>query len=321
MERMRITSLFIIFALVAGRAVAEERRKPQPFQPDAEFWLEAAVDDIEQGMLYEAHRAATEAIHLNEARGYYVRAIVSFKKNEANKALSDINKCLEIEKDAEVRAAALYFRAITHLILKHPEKAVADCDRLIANGSDDADHYQLRSACHWALQDWDHAVADAVRMIDAKPDDHEGYYLRARIRAMQKQYRLAVIDFRRAADLCNDDMEFVVLVAALVTCPTKEFNDYDGAIDLVRRRCESTKWNGCFWISLLGAVYAEAGDFSRAVEYAKRATCLTVEDDSALATRNLQLFKAGKTLSVFSKHDMWTDAAVSPPAIPKASGD
>jgi len=60
----------------------------------------------------------------------------------------------------------------------------------------------------------------------------------------------------------------------LATCPDARHRDGAEAVRLAERACQGTRYESTAYLDTLGAAYAEAGDFSKAVETVEKAVKL-----------------------------------------------
>jgi Flp pilus assembly protein TadD len=94
----------------------------------------------------------------------------------------------------------------------------------------------------------------------------------------------AVQEYRQALRL-EPDLPGALnnLAWILATCPQAELRDGGEAVRLAGRACVGSGWKETVFIGTLGAAYAEAGEFERAVATAQRACALA----TALGETNL----------------------------------
>jgi tetratricopeptide (TPR) repeat protein len=297
----------VLLVFVSPSAWAEDSDESKPFKPDVDFWVEAATKALAEKQHAEAYLAANKILEIGEDKdirslALSIRASVRLNNKRFEAAIAEATNALELNQDNEW---ALIIRVVALIKLDRFDLAIKDCDRLVKLDPKDGEAFYYRGKCWLKTKEWDKAVADATRAIDLEPDDVDAYSLRAQAYANHKQYRLAIADYKRAGNVCrDDDAEFTAIVFTLISCPIRQYNDYDAAIQLVRQRCDATNSKDVLWISMLASLYAEAGDFPSAVEYGRKAVGLATGEDRKLAEHNLELFSAGKTLKL-ANEELW----------------
>jgi tetratricopeptide (TPR) repeat protein len=110
-----------------------------------------------------------------------------------------------------------------------------------------------------------------------------------------KEYENAIESYLLAI---KSDPNFTASYAKLAflyaTCPKAEFRNGPEAAKLARKACELTEYESDVCLAVLAAVYAETGDFDKAVEYQKKA--IDLADDSAKKEyeKRLEAYEAKK---------------------------
>ena len=94
----------------------------------------------------------------------------------------------------------------------------------------------------------------------------------------------------------DDNSATEALVIFLATCPDKKIRDQDRANRVGIDWCTDSNWEDSSRVSLLAAMYAQAGDFPHAIEYQQTAIELADKADVHDAERKIQPFKDGKTV-------------------------
>jgi hypothetical protein len=82
----------------------------------------------------------------------------------------------------------------------------------------------------------------------------------------------------------------------LATCPQDDIRDGKRAVALATKACELSKWKDANDIDTLAAAHAEAGSFSEAMKYQKKALEVGFEDkaDAENARQRLLLYEREK---------------------------
>ncbi len=106
----------------------------------------------------------------------------------------------------------------------------------------------------------------------------------------------ALADLERAigADP-NDALSHATLGELLAASGDKRIRNTKCAVDHATRACELTQWKAPQFLSVLAAVYAESGDFKKAVVWQEKAIDLLPEGERAGAREKLDQYRSGKT--------------------------
>jgi tetratricopeptide (TPR) repeat protein len=129
------------------------------------------------------------------------------------------------------------------------------------------------------------------------PDNADAHDHRAVARAAGRRYREAIEDYGEAIRLDpKHAAAYAHRARLLATCPDARFRDGARAVADARRACELTDWKNLEYLDTLGAAYAEAGDFSSAIEWQNKALALASASETfrQLARQRLDLYRAGK---------------------------
>ena len=133
------------------------------------------------------------------ADAYTVRAWALRERNQPERALSDLNRALELAPNT---AATFSQRALTYLRLKDFDKAVADYNKAIELDPRSAEHVNDRGVAYMDLQDYKRAIADFDRAIELDPRYPLPFNNRARAHALgAKDHTRAIADLDRAIQL------------------------------------------------------------------------------------------------------------------------
>jgi tetratricopeptide (TPR) repeat protein len=87
----------------------------------------------------------------------------------------------------------------------------------------------------------------------------------------------------------------------LATCPTASLRDGKQAVELATKACGSSDWRSWFCVGTLGAAYAEAGDFEKAIQYQKRALAMSGLTDKQRA-------EAEQRLALYEQHQAYRES-------------
>ena len=108
-------------------------------------------------------------------------------------------------------------------------------------------------------------------------------------------------EYREAVRLYPDDANALDILAwSLATCPKRELRNGREAVQFATQAVELTGWQQPGFIGTLAAAQAEAGQFSKAIETAKKARELALRagqpDVAASNEQWMKLYSAGKTV-------------------------
>ena len=143
--------------------------------------------------------------------------------------------------------------------------------------------------------EYDNAIADYNAAIQLDPKDAVAYSNRGVAWGIKKEYDKAIADFSEAIRLDPKDVgAYNNRAWLLATCPDAKFRDGKKAVELATKACELSEWKEAHSIDTLSAAFAEAGNFSKAVEMEERALeAASAESRSGFAAR-LALYRQKK---------------------------
>lgn len=111
----------------------------------------------------------------------------------------------------------------------------------------------------------------------------------------ERQFDKVQADLDRALQL---DPDFPgahnVLAQLLASCPDAAFRHGEKAVASARRACELTDWKDWQFLATLAAAYAEAADFTKAVEWAAKALEQAPEPAKEHLREQLTLYRSNK---------------------------
>jgi tetratricopeptide (TPR) repeat protein len=329
---MRTASFWTLFVSVTLSATAETYG-PKLEESDAEIFVAAAISAMNEERYDAALMSANEAVHLRPSpRAYITRAIVKCSAGKYSQAISDADEALKISIGDKDRALAYkvrskcdlelldYDQAITDSTralywderdekalavrisalykLGHFDLAMDDYARLIRCAPRCADYYAGRAVICVKLRQLDKALADLDKAIELEPETEDFLTLRAAVFAQRGEYSQAISDTKRLVDVDpHDEEKRSNLTMLLVTCPKKELNDYELALNIAIGLCAKTRWSDCNQLSLLAFIYAQKGEFESAVEWQQKAVQLASAEDFYLREFQVALrnYEEGKT--------------------------
>jgi tetratricopeptide (TPR) repeat protein len=288
-----------------------------------QIWTQRAKYDLALADLNQALQMAPKNAVALTSRGN-----LCLVQGDHDGALADFDQALA---NAPEYGWAYLGRAKIERARGHTDAALADCCQAFAFGADGGDAYSLRGGIWLDKRDYDRAIADFTACLKHFPKQAWlfcnrglGYYLKGdytrALADLDKALELdpaeafaynnrgaaylkmgnfaaATTDLQRALDLKpefpNPHKHLAWLQA---TCPLADFRDGPSAVAHAQRALELAKENPAEYQAVLAAAYAEAGDFSRAVEWQSR--CLEASPPESLAQmrERLKLYESQQPL-------------------------
>jgi len=235
----------------------------------------------------------------------YVRGLIHWRAERWRDAITDLNRFLEREMASAQDwnyLDAVHFRAKCYAKAKQYELAERDCtwflkQTSLPNGADDArDALRLRFLVRWHLGRRDDANRDFNRLVEQHPKDPSNYMGRAELYESEKAFDKAWADLSKALTLAPDSAKVMNNVAwFLVTCPDGTIRDPHRGLRLAQK-ANLLEPEDAMILDTLACAYAENGDFTKAVQIAKRALALVRDEEGRTdLTERLEGFRRKKT--------------------------
>jgi tetratricopeptide (TPR) repeat protein len=222
------------------------------------------------------------------------RGLAKYEARRFEDAMIDIDAALD--KGFEPASFALFHRGCVNHHLRRNEEAIADFTEAIRLGPEDrhfehiyywrADAYLHQAQYQQAISDYD----DGLRLC---PASAELLGARGTARQLTGDYSGAIDDFEHAMQLDPQNSQANNGIAVILAgCPLADLRDGPKAVEHATRACEASSWRDWRTLSVLAAAYAEAGDFHRAVRYARKALRLApVEEQDKRQSRLAQFLR------------------------------
>ncbi len=186
-------------------------------------------------------------------------------------------------------------------------------DQLIALAPTSAVPYVVRANAHRQMKQYDQALADIDRGAEvARRQDRQDWIVslllyRASLHAQTKDYAASVDDLHDALKIDGKDRAALNSLAWLrATGPDAAFRNGPESVKLAQKAvAASTGYNDYEAIDTLAAAYAEANDYTRAVESERRAmSAAEKEIKDAARAQKFQKDAAGR-LRLFEMHQSY----------------
>jgi tetratricopeptide (TPR) repeat protein len=200
---------------------------------------------------------------------YYNRAQVWAAEGLADKALADCTQAIKLKPtwaDPYVHRGNLYSEQ------KQYDQAIKDYSEALRLSPNHVGILTNRAMSSFDHGDLEKALSDCNAIIQLDSHHHQAMYYRAQIWLKKKVYNKALHDL----DSClKREPESLVLryqlATVLATCPDSKSRDGKRAVDIAKALSLEAESKYPPFLELLASAYAECSDFSRAVEWQKRA--------------------------------------------------
>jgi tetratricopeptide (TPR) repeat protein len=223
------------------------------------------------------------------------RGITKYEAARFEDAIIDIDAALD--KGVTHASSAMSYRGSANHNLRHFDEAIADYTEAIESASEaDERIYHLRAFTYFQLAQFEQAINDYDDAIGLSPNSVELLDAQAMSRYVSGDFRGAVIDYESVLQL--DPQHYPAnhgLAAILACCPSGDLRDGVKAVEHAARACDASSWRDWKTLSVLAAACAEAGDFRRAVKYARKSCRLALaeeKDERTVAIRSLSRTRA-----------------------------
>jgi tetratricopeptide (TPR) repeat protein len=225
----------------------------------------------ERGDLERALRDLNEAVRLSPDNSAWLRArgLVYDELKDYDRAIRDYSEAIRF---ASGDAITYNSRGMARKAKKDYEQAIRDYSNAIQFDPRWSDAYFNRGNAYKSLKDYDRAIDDYSQAIRLEPKWSDAYFNRANARRTKKDYAQAVSDYREVIRLYPKDADASSGLAwVLATCPDANVRDGRKAVEQATRACELTSWEAPYFLAVLGAAWAELGEFDEAIKWQQQA--------------------------------------------------
>jgi len=232
----------------------------------------------------------------DQAGASYKQGMEALGNSKWDEALKLFTKAI----DADPKHVASYIgRGRAYYAKQQYDKSIADCDQAISLDPMNAEAFYYRGRDYQFKGVADRAIEDYSSAIRLDPKHAQAFANRGYLHhELKKEYELAKKDYEEAMKLdpkiANVHNNLAWLLA---TCPEAKIRDGKAAVASATKACEMTQWKAHLFLDTLAAAHAEAGNFSEAVKWQKKALEKTDEfpkEEVEKAKDRLKLYKDGK---------------------------
>jgi tetratricopeptide (TPR) repeat protein len=175
--------------------------------------------------------------------------------------------------------------------------AIAHYDKCVQFDPKFARPYHGRGVAFFHSGQYDKAILSYTEAFRLEPQNDVAVFNRGLAHWEKGDAQKALDDFQLAIEIRpKNDWAYNGLSWVMATAPQIELRNGKQAVKFATKACELTEWKNPFHLSALAAAYAEVGDFSRAIEWHKKAVASPDFPPAKLdrARERLKLYEQGK---------------------------
>jgi tetratricopeptide (TPR) repeat protein len=218
------------------------------------------------------------------------RAVALLSKGDAKEAIADFDEVVAAQPTS---IFALLQRGIAHQQLQNWDKAIADFSAVMKLDPKHQQAISSRGYTYFLMNDPKSAVKDFSEVIKLNPKSALAYNNRGYNRQMYGEYKQALADFDKAIEV---EPKFALAwqnkAWLLACCPDDKIRDGKLAFNAAKTAGELRDWKVISDVKSLAAAYAESTDFTRAVEWQKKAVAMAEGDAKTTEVELLKLYEA-----------------------------
>ncbi|MFZ5831219.1 MAG: tetratricopeptide repeat protein [Planctomycetota bacterium] len=254
------------------------------------------------------------------------KARIRVLQKDYDAAIAEIDKVLADKPDS---ATMLLLRAGVHQDKGDSAKAIADVEQVLKSDAANVNAVRLKAAILAEEEKYDEAIKFLKEARQKVPDQAELSLQLAFLYSAANQpqqaidtftelleddptqwaalrgrgdtllnigkHKEAIADYEQAITLRPDDSGILNNLAwVLATSPYDELRDGKRAVALATKACEETDFKEAHILSTLGAAYAEAGDFDKAIEWVTKGLELANEEEARSLKKELASYQEKK---------------------------
>ena len=193
-------------------------------------------------------------------------------------------------------------RGLVRYYLGRHKDTVTDLTSALDIESDHQVALTYRGYALMSLGEFVAALADLERVDCATTEQYTTAYYRGQLHEAAQNWKLAIENFLLANQLDASKTEAGIALARLQAgCPDAAFRDGNKAVENATTMCVRTNWSDWAAMSVLGAAYAEKGNFEKAVKYATMSLDLAPEDEKPDRLKRIDQFRQGQAFRIPTK--------------------
>jgi tetratricopeptide (TPR) repeat protein len=255
---------------------------------------------LQEGRVNEAIVHFQKALELNPIAPvtYYNLGVCFFKLGQFDEAIARYEKALRLSSTYALARndLGLAFRREGRM-----DEAITQYQTVLQTDPDNAEaHFNLANTL-MQMGKVDEAIPEYQMTLKIIPDDASVHFNLAIALLRENRAEEAIVQYQQALKLSPTDPTFQGGLAwLLATCSKASLRNGSEAVELARRANESTGGENPIILHTLAAAYAEAGQFSEAVETARHALRLAeAQSNPGLAAAiqsEMKFYQAGKAI-------------------------
>lgn len=227
----------------------------------------------------------------NSPSDYNDRAFTLGQDDKLKQVISSLSRQIQSEP---TNTTAIHNLALAYRFEGDFDKSLALWNDYIRLNPTNDMAFKYRATVYNALGKYDEAIKDFTEALRLNPKDAYALANRGFAYSQNGEYDKAFKDFTDGVRLdANNDEACNNLAWLRATCPIASMRDGKAAELMAMKACDLTRWTR---IDTLAAAYAEAGDFTNAVNYEKKAIEMDgiSKDDSSGLQQRLSLYEEHK---------------------------
>ena len=222
----------------------------------------------------------------------YARAFIYLDRGAVEEGIADCDESLRIMPDYEL---GFLTRARAEALMRDWDKVFRDTASALKLDPSLSLAHELRGRAFSARGEFDQAISEFNETLRVEPSFQWAIVWRAFNYGYRRDYSQALQELRRALErFPRSEVPHLGLAWFLATCPEDTYRNGAEAIAEGLRACEISYWEDWEAVDVLGAAYAENGDFDRAIEFVSLALTLpgSSPKDRILMQNRLSLYQA-----------------------------